>query len=112
VLYAFVFQSQEGLINTAWGSHVYYTSVAVFDQTARPADFPRPMTLTKFAPPDWVVRRHILCALHSSILSLHLSITFTLLLSIFLCQSLLLFIFLLSISFSFSLGIFLIKTCR
>ena len=28
------FPLQEGLINTAWGSHVYYTSVAVFDQTA------------------------------------------------------------------------------
>ena len=43
----------EGLVNTAWGSHVYYTSVAVFNAQARPAAFPRPMTLTKFAAPDW-----------------------------------------------------------
>ena len=47
---------QEGLVNTAWGSHVYYTSVSVYDQQARPSSFPRPMTLTKFAPPDWYVQ--------------------------------------------------------
>jgi hypothetical protein len=47
---------QEGLVNTAWGSHVYYTSVSVYDQQSRPSSFPRPMTLTKFAPPDWYIQ--------------------------------------------------------
>lgn len=42
-----------GLDNAAWGSHLYHTTVQVFDATRRPATAPGPITLTKFAPPDW-----------------------------------------------------------
>lgn len=46
-----------GLDNAVWGSHIYYTSVAYFDEkTRKPAGddfYGRPMTLTKFAKPDW-----------------------------------------------------------
>jgi len=49
----------EGLDNAAWGSHVYYTSVKIFDREHRDKVKDRfyggrPMTLTKFAAPDWV----------------------------------------------------------
>lgn len=48
----------EGLVNTAWGSHVYYTTVEQFDRRVCDHDGDtfyggRPITLTKFAPPDW-----------------------------------------------------------
>ena len=48
----------EGLDNAAWGSHIYFSSVAQFDRTVRDAAGDtwyggRPMTLTKFARPDW-----------------------------------------------------------
>jgi hypothetical protein len=48
----------DGLDNAAWGSHVYYETVRVFDETVRaPAgdtfNGGRPMTLTKFGIPDW-----------------------------------------------------------
>eukprot|EP00045_Choanoeca_perplexa_P013991 m.161313 g.161313 ORF g.161313 m.161313 type:complete len:861 (-) comp16525_c0_seq1:26-2608(-) len=41
--------SWEGLTNIAWGGHLYYTSVRVYDETQRPADFPRPIVLNKYA---------------------------------------------------------------
>mmetsp|Transcript_79764 Transcript_79764/g.247386 ORF Transcript_79764/g.247386 Transcript_79764/m.247386 type:complete len:853 (-) Transcript_79764:84-2642(-) len=46
-----------GLDNAAWGSHVYFSSVAQFDKIVRDpagdAFYGRPMTLTKFGKPDW-----------------------------------------------------------
>lgn len=55
----------DGLDNAAWGSHLYHTTVEVWDKTKRPASFPGPITLTKFAPPDWresvVARTHTCC---------------------------------------------------
>mmetsp|Transcript_79763 Transcript_79763/g.247379 ORF Transcript_79763/g.247379 Transcript_79763/m.247379 type:complete len:866 (-) Transcript_79763:12-2609(-) len=46
-----------GLDNAAWGSHVYFSSVAQFDKIVRDpagdAYYGRPMTLTKFGKPDW-----------------------------------------------------------
>ena len=47
----------EGLDNAAWGSHIYYASVAAVDQMRTQAGDTwyggRPMTLTKFGLPDW-----------------------------------------------------------
>lgn len=40
----------DGLDNAAWGSHMYYTVVKAFNQNG---SRDRPMTLTKFARPDW-----------------------------------------------------------
>eukprot|EP01050_Picozoa_sp_SAG11_P010128 SAG11_NODE_998_length_6237_cov_22.378299_4_plen_957_part_00 len=46
----------EGLDNAAWGSHLYYTTVAHYDEM-RSEDgdtfYERPIALTKFALPDW-----------------------------------------------------------
>eukprot|EP00463_Aulacantha_scolymantha_P002959 TRINITY_DN370_c0_g1_i1.p1 TRINITY_DN370_c0_g1~~TRINITY_DN370_c0_g1_i1.p1 ORF type:complete len:484 (-),score=92.11 TRINITY_DN370_c0_g1_i1:134-1471(-) len=42
----------EGLDNAVWGSHLYHTAVSIYDKNYRPSDFPRPITLTKFAPGD------------------------------------------------------------
>ena len=41
-----------GLDNCAWGSHIYYESVRHFHQATDPTA--RTLSLTKFAPPDWV----------------------------------------------------------
>jgi hypothetical protein len=40
--------------NAAWGSHLYYSTVAHYDKTKRAGSTwdPRPMTLTKFSPPN------------------------------------------------------------
>jgi hypothetical protein len=48
----------DGLDNAAWGSHVYFSTVAGFDKTVRDKAGDtwyggRPMTLTKFGLPDW-----------------------------------------------------------
>eukprot|EP00729_Bicosta_minor_P014065 gene14065-5516_t len=48
----------DGLDNAAWGSHVYHTSVEVFDKTVRDKAGDdwyggRAMSLTKFGLPDW-----------------------------------------------------------
>ena len=44
----------EGMSNAAWGSHLYYSTVRYYDSTKRPGSEwdPRPMTLTKFSPPN------------------------------------------------------------
>ena len=46
----------EGLDNAAWGSHVYYSTVAQYSKIriAKGDTFPdKPLTLTKFGLPDW-----------------------------------------------------------
>ena len=48
--------SWQGLDNAAWGSHLYFTSVAHFDKTRNESGdtfLERPMALTKFGLPDW-----------------------------------------------------------
>ena len=46
----------EGLDNAAWGSHVYYSTVAQYDKIRKGKGDTwgdKPMTLTKFGLPDW-----------------------------------------------------------
>eukprot|EP01047_Picozoa_sp_COSAG01_P024185 COSAG01_NODE_1487_length_10136_cov_8.813390_4_plen_96_part_00 len=47
----------EGLDNAAWGSHLYYTTAAQYDKHTRAKKgdhfYERPLSLTKFALPDW-----------------------------------------------------------
>ena len=46
----------EGLDNAAWGSHVYYSTVAQYDKVREAKGdtwYEKPMTLTKFGLPDW-----------------------------------------------------------
>ncbi|EGD81222.1 hypothetical protein PTSG_11259 [Salpingoeca rosetta] len=42
----------QGLDNRAWGAHVYYSIVKTYNAKHRPASFPRPITLNKFAGGD------------------------------------------------------------
>eukprot|EP01062_Namystynia_karyoxenos_P067703 TRINITY_DN6172_c0_g1_i1.p1 TRINITY_DN6172_c0_g1~~TRINITY_DN6172_c0_g1_i1.p1 ORF type:complete len:851 (+),score=211.04 TRINITY_DN6172_c0_g1_i1:93-2555(+) len=44
--------SWDGLTNAAWGSHLYHTAVAIYDRKHRNST-EVPLTLTKFAPPNW-----------------------------------------------------------
>ena len=46
----------DGLDNSAWGSHLYYTTIAQYDQIRSKNNdnfYDRPIALTKFGLPDW-----------------------------------------------------------
>eukprot|EP00041_Stephanoeca_diplocostata_P020308 m.452147 g.452147 ORF g.452147 m.452147 type:complete len:772 (+) comp21535_c0_seq1:91-2406(+) len=43
------FQTWDGFSSVVWGAHLYFELVAWYNKHYRPADFPRPLTLNKYA---------------------------------------------------------------